>query len=266
MALALKGPRPPTDRLPLRGAPLRGVPSGHWAGGHRYLERSSAHHSSPWAQSSSMPCGILGIDLLAGAASQKAYLGGRRVRPGSGYSQTRSLASSPCPAHTLARAPEHSAWHSRTGELWLRLLSFLSRPCTRQPSRTLLPSPHARQLDTCRLSEQHHPSWHPDQTERTSKISVGFSCPTPLYTTFRTPLSHPQDIILHRAKPGLSIIVIARLTQGTKQSQPMSRWAGSSPAPHHPSTQPSLLHTLNTSSSVTANVRSSFPDRELISF
>lgn len=35
------------------------------------------------------------------------------------------------------------------------------------------PSPHARQLDTCRPSEQHHPSWHPDQTERTSNVSVG---------------------------------------------------------------------------------------------
>lgn len=163
MALALNGPRPPTDRLPLRGAPLRGVPSGHWAGGHRYLGRSSAHHSSPWAQSSSMPCGILGIDLLAGAASQKAYLGGRRVRPGSGYSQTRSLASSPCPAHTLARAPEHSAWHSRTGELWLRLLSFLSRPCTRQPSfRSVLPSGPPLQILLileAQLRLQNHNQW-----------------------------------------------------------------------------------------------------------
>lgn len=73
MALVTEGPRPPTDRLPLRGAQLRGALSGHWAGGHRYLGRSSARRSSPWAQSSSTLCGTPGIDQLAEAAFQKAY-------------------------------------------------------------------------------------------------------------------------------------------------------------------------------------------------
>lgn len=82
MTLATEGPRPPTDKLPLRGAQFREASSGHWAGGHRYLGRSSARRSSPWAQSSSTLCGTPGTDQLAGAAFQKVYLEGRWATQG----------------------------------------------------------------------------------------------------------------------------------------------------------------------------------------
>lgn len=107
-SLARMGPRS-LNRLPLRGARLREPRSEHGAGGHSYLGRSSARRSSPWAQSSSTPCGTPGTDPLARAASRKAYLGwgwgagggGRQSRPWSGHFWTRSLASSPCPcSHT----------------------------------------------------------------------------------------------------------------------------------------------------------------------
>lgn len=158
--------------------------------------------------------------------------------------------------------------------VWMSWLQFYGwqeqKACTPttphpgQPPWTLLHSPHARQLDTCMPSEQHHPSWHPDQTEGISGLPPCFPQippPGPHKATLSTPL-----IILCGTQPGWSSSIPTRLTQGLCPSQPVSRQTSSSPAPPHPSTQPSLTHTLNTSSSVTANVRSSFPDRELISF
>lgn len=87
-------------------------------------------------------------------------------------------------------------------------------------------------------------------------MSGGYSRPAPTLCLppgpHKATLSHLADCILHRAKPGPSHQWYLR---GLHRAQP--------PAP---SPQPSLPRTLNTSSSVTANVRSSFPDRELISF
>lgn len=103
----------------------------------RYLGRSSTRHSFPWAPSH--PC-FVGHQIpptCRRAASQKAYLGSRQPQAGVGSFSDGlappvlvppTLASD----HTFARAPWHSAWHSRPYELWPWLVSFLPRPCTSQ--------------------------------------------------------------------------------------------------------------------------------------
>lgn len=89
-------------------------------------------------------------------------------------------------------------------------------PLPSQPPGTLLPSPHAKQLDTCRPSEQHRPFWHPDETGDLEGVS-GLSCPTPTPpppSPNKATHFHSSDFTFHGAKPGASITVTMRLTPG----------------------------------------------------
>lgn len=94
--------------------------------------------------------------------------------------------------------------------VWMSWLQFYGwqeqKACTPttphpgQPPWTLLHSPHARQLDTCMPSEQHHPSWHPDQTEGISGLPPCFpQIPPP--GPHKATLSHsPNHPLWHTAR------------------------------------------------------------------
>lgn len=105
----------------------------HRAGVPRYLGRSSARRSSPWAPSSSTPCGTPGTAPLARAASRKACLGRQAVQAGVRplLGQEPGLQPLPLlPPFPPGLLPGHPAWLSRPGEPWTWLVSSPSSPCT----------------------------------------------------------------------------------------------------------------------------------------
>lgn len=148
--------------------PLWGAQSGPWADGHGYLGRSSIHRSSPWAPSSSTLCGTPGIDPPARAASQKAYLGGRRDRPGSGHLWTQTPPSSvdlssprPCSYTRQGSSALSLAFKALLALAWLA--SFSPCPCTSQAlPRNALPPGSPLQILLileAQLRLQNHNRW-----------------------------------------------------------------------------------------------------------
>ena len=136
-----KGPRPLTDsHLGETHLGTGQVGTGTWEGhqhiavlrGHSLHPRLVGHQVSTCLQEP------LPKKLIWGQAGQAG------VRP----LQDREPGFQPLtPAHTLARAPGHSAWLSRPLELWPWLISLPSSPCTSAPSsRNAIPPDPALQI------------------------------------------------------------------------------------------------------------------------